>query len=327
MDCLKDLVGIRELCTDSNLTPLFWLDDAQGIDRIALAELARPSSVSGLAFGEKIIDTSARMLATDIETLVPTGYTIKTSLNSFCNNCTYTGITSVQPLTGIIIKNVSTSKQAYLSIDSLRVKIASTGTYTIVINDGITARTITNDFTAGVESSFININYKTSQPSVKIYFDEAGVPLYALSCPLTRGCGCSTKAGQSRDIEVKGLLGDTEFTTQYGFIPCASIVCSLDNIMCTIVNYQPKLFALALFYRSASMYFSEFAVTERNNRNASFDEDQKTGLADWYMQLYWERLRGSDNVRGIANNMAAALESLHDRCVECRRVTTAWATG
>ena len=127
---------------------------------------------------------------------------------------------------------------------------------------------------------------------------------------------------------MKGLLNGAEFTTQYAFIPCASVVCSLDNIICSIINQQPKLFALALFYRSAARYFSEFGVTQRGNRNASYDEDEKLSLADRYMALYYERLNGSSNVKGISDNMAAALNNLHDACIDCNRNNTvAWATG
>jgi hypothetical protein len=147
--------------------------------------------------------------------------------------------------------------------------------------------------------------------------------------PCQKSCGCSgRKTDSSTDITVKGLLNNAEFATQYGFVPCASVVCSLDNVLCSIVNQQPKLFALALFYRSAARYFSEFQTTQRNNRNASFDEEEKLSLADRYISLYYERLRGSQNVKGIADNMAAVLNNLNDACIECqRRTSVAWAVS
>ena len=37
---------------------------------------------------------------------------------------------------------------------------------------------------------------------------------------------------------------------------------------------------------------------------------------------------GSDKVKGISDNMAAALNNLNDACVECKRQTSiAWASG
>jgi hypothetical protein len=327
MDCLTNLVGVKELCTANTVTPLFYLDDAEGIDRLALSQLAKASNGSGLAFGTEIIESASRFLMADIETLIPKGYSIKSSLNSFCNTCTYTGLSSSTAQTGIVVKNISTSKNGFLSIDSLKVMIASTGTYTIVLDDGITPKQIEYTFTAGTEVVITNISYKTSAKSIKIYFLEEGVLVTALSCPTTKSCGCSgRRADSSTDLQVKGLLGGAEFTTQYAFVPCASVVCQIDNVLCSIVNQQPKLFALALFYRSAARYFSEFQVTQRNNRNASFDEEEKLSLADRYTALYYERLRGSQNVKGISDNMAAALNNLNDSCVECLRpVSTAWA--
>lgn len=328
MECISSLVGLKELCTSDTITPYFWLDDAEGLSRISISELAKSSNGSGKAFANEVIESASRFLYTDIETLIPKGYSIKSSLNSFCNTCTYTGLSSGAAFTGVIVKNLSTSKSSYLSIDSLKVMIQSTGDYTIVLDDGITPKMIATSFTAGVEKIITNINFKTSSTSVKIYFDEAGVLVTALNCPTTKSCGCSGQQQQSKDLSVKGLLSNAEFTTQYGFVPCASVICSMDNIICSIVNQQPRLFALALFYRSVARIFSEVAVTERNNVFASFSKEEKNALASQYMELYYERLRGSDNVKGISDNMAAALNNLKDDCIDCKRmVTTAWATG
>jgi hypothetical protein len=329
MECLSTLVGLKELCQENAVKPLFYLDDAEGLDRLSLAQLAKSSNGSGKAFGAEIIDASSRFLMADIETLIPKGYGIKSSLNSFCNVCTYTSISSSTSKTGVVVKNTSLSKNAYLSIDSFRVVIQNTGTFTVVLDDGVTPKQVSHAFTAGVEVSVINIGYKTTQPSVKLYFLEPGVAVAALSCPIIKSCGCSgSSSQQSKEIQVKGLLNNTEFTTQYGFIPCASVVCSLDGIICSIVNQQPRLFGLALFYRSAAKYFSEFSVTQRNNRNASFDEDEKLGLAGMYLSLYYERLRGSQNVKGIADNMAAVLNNIKDPCISCDRTGgVSWAIG
>ncbi len=332
MECLDNLVGIKELCTASSVMPYFWLDDAEGLDRLALAQISKPSNGSGLKTGQDILSAAQRFLLADVESLIPKGYSIKGSLNSFCNTCTYTALSSTQSYTGIIVKNISISKNAYLSIDSLKIMIGLSGTFTVVLEDGIDPagpKLIEATFTAGVEKIIQNINFKTLSKSVKIYFLENAVPVRALSCPVSKNCGCSSrKSDNSSDIQVKGLLDNSEFTTQYGFIPCASVVCSMDNVLCNIVNQQPRLFALALFYRSAATYFNEFRTTQRNNRNASFNEEEKTVLADRYMDLYYERLRGSGNVKGISDNMTAVLNSINDPCIECIRPTsTAWAIG
>ncbi len=328
MECLTKLVGVRELCAENDVKPLFWLDDAEGIDRTALAQLAKSSVGSGKAFASDIIESASRFLMADIETLIPKGYSIRSSLNSFCNTCTYTAMSSSQAKTGVIVKNISSSKNAFLAIDSLKVMIASSGEFTIVLDDGILPKTITHTFTAGTEAIFTNISFNTTAKSVKIYFQEAGVLVTALNCPVSKSCGCSGSTVASKDLTVKGLLNNNEFATQYGFVPCASVICSLDNVICQVINQQPKLFALALFYRSTARYFSEFQVTQRVNRNASFNEEEKLSLADRYTELYYERLRGSGNVKGIADNMAAALNNLNDACVDCKRQTsTSWAVG
>lgn len=328
MKCLTDLIGIKGLCEPETATPYFWIDDAEGLSRVSLASLTPAAIASGKQWATDIIESSSRFLIADIESLVPKGYTIKSSLNSFCNTCTYTGLSTGTEKTGVIVKNLSTSKNSFLSIDSLKVMIASTGTYTIVLDDGLAPKQIEHAFTSGTEAIFTNINFKTSATSVKIYFLEAGVLVTALNCPTTKSCGCSGSTEQSKDLSVKGLYNNAEYTTQYAFIPCASVVCSLDNILCNIVNQQPRLFAVALFYRSVARIFSEPKVTERNNVFASFSKEEKDALASQYFELYYERLRGSSNVKGISDNMAATLNNINDPCVECsRRVTVAWASG
>jgi hypothetical protein len=326
MECLTDLISIKNLCTEED-TPLFYMDDIEGIDLDSLSDLAAPLNGSGKSYFTDLRDAASRFLVTDIETLIPKGYTIKSSLNSFCNICTYTSLSSATQKTGVIIKKITTSKNAYLSIDSLKVMIASSGTYNIVLDDGIDPRMIEHDFTSGTEVIITNINFKTTASSVKIYFNEAGVNVTALNCPTTKSCGCSGSQ-QNKDITVKGLLNNTEFTTQYGFIPCASIVCSLDNLICQIVNYQPRLFGVAMLYKSAAMFFGEYGVTKRNNQTASFSKETKLAMADRFTALYYERLNGSSNVKGISDNMAAVLNSFRDPCIECSRtVTNSWAVG
>jgi hypothetical protein len=331
IECINELIGLKDLCeADATIpAPLFWLDDAQGVDRTVLAQLTKPSNGSGKAFGSEIIESSSRILMADIETMIPKGYTIKSSLNSFCNICTYTALTTPLPETGIVIKNVSTTKNGYLSLDSLSVKIGNTGNYNIVIHDGVEAKFINGDFTTGVEKHFININYKTTEKEIRLYFLEPDVFVYALSCPTQKSCGCSGQTSvNSKDLQVKGLQAGVEFTTQYGFIPCASIVCSMDSIICQIVKQQPRLFALALFYRTTARLYQEVEVTQRLNIFTSFSKDDKKALADEYMSLYYERLNGSGNIKGIADNMAAVLNNINDPCVECQRGTTiSWAIG
>jgi hypothetical protein len=47
-----------------------------------------------------------------------------------------------------------------------------------------------------------------------------------------------------------------------------------------------------------------------------------------YLSLYYERLRGSQNVKGIADNMAAVLNNIKDPCISCDRTGgVSWAIG
>ena len=41
IECISNLVGLKELCTADTIQPYFWLDDFPGLDRTAIAALTK----------------------------------------------------------------------------------------------------------------------------------------------------------------------------------------------------------------------------------------------------------------------------------------------
>lgn len=322
--CLQDLIALKFICGSEppDPEPYFWLDDIEGITEDTFAKIANISQPNAADYSTKIIDLTSREVATDIESLIPRSYSLSNTISSVCSTCT------LQPLyttgnKGILIKNVSGSKFSILTIEALDISINSTGEFSFVIDDGLTPRIITASFTSGVVQPFKGINYKTDRASVKVYFTDPSVPVSTILCSSTGGCGCGGRStGQLNPLThgfvITGLLNNIENTTQYGFVPCVTISCDYDKIICQLINYSPRSFGLAMLYKAASNFFSGKLMSNRNNRVAGYDKEETDKLVEKYDGLYKNILIGDQNRKGISDIINNNLSFMRDRCVECR---------
>lgn len=331
--CFNNLVGLKSLCPTTGPQPLYWLDDIEGIDQQRLAQLANPIQGSGKNLAEDIIDSSIRLMLADIDSLIPGNYQLSNQLVNVCSSCSYSvfyGNVSGAG-TGVIVKDVSRSQFSQILISSVRVKVESDGNYTLKIDDGKNVKTIDYPFVGGQELVITGVNYVTSEKQVKIYFDNPDVRVAQISCPPNSSCGCGgNKNTLAKDLVIVGYSAGVETTTQYGILPCAIIACSYDSIVCNLVKTSPRLFGLALLYKAASKVFATNVESQRVNRTASFDQEEKQSDADKYEMLYRERLKGNTakGVTGIAQAINNNLKVLKDKCVVCNSpFGVAWATG
>ena len=332
MECLQSLIAIKSSC-QSGQSPVFFLDDVEGMTEQRLAQLATPRDGSGKNLGSFLIESAARIMVADIETLIPANYRIQNSLTNICSSCDYTGFYAAGSAagTGILIKNTSNSRFSSILIDSLKIKTNSTGSFTLRLLDGNgISKDISQDFVAGQILNILNVNFETSAPTVKIFFTDPSVQLAAISCPATSGCGCGGGGTTSvpTDVLVTGYQNGIETATQYGILPCVKIKCSHNSIICELVEASPRLFGLTMLYLVASKSFGENGITQRINRTASFNKEEVESMSDYYYSLYRERLTGNPKkkVAGVSNAINAALANINDKCVKCESsVGIAWA--
>jgi hypothetical protein len=331
--CLNNLVGIKSLCTSTSPQPLFYLDDIEGMTIDRLSQLATARDGSGAALFTSLKDSAIRLMLADIDSVIPSNYRIKPELASICSSCTFSGFFSNATAqgTGIIVKNMSNSRFTSLIIDSLKVKVSTTGTFTLVINAGTDTKQITQDFIDGEELTLTNIGFETQEKQVNIYFTDPTVKMNAVTCPTGSTCGCGgAPKTLATDIIVAGYVNGLESATQYGLLPCVKIRCSYDGIICDLVQSSPRLFGLALLYLIASKAFEENVMSQRVNRTASFGQDEKQSMSDYYSGLYRDRFTGkpAKGILGIASAVNTNLKTIKDKCVTCDNPNTiAWAVG
>ena len=327
--CLNNLVGIKSLCGSETPAPLFYLDDIEGMTTDRLSQLATKMHGSGAMLAESIKQSAISLMLADIDSLIPTNYRIKQELSSICSTCTFSGFftNATAAGTGIIVKNMSNSKFTSLVITSLTIKVGTTGTFTLMVGE----KEIEYTFVDGEEVTFDNVNYETNAKQINIYFTDPTVKLYAISCPTTSSCGCGGgPKTMASDIVVSGYVNGTISSTQYGIVPCVQIRCSYDNVICDLVGSSPRLFGVSLLYLMASKAFEENTMSQRVNRTASYDKEEKQSLSEYFYGLYRERLTGNPKkgILGVSSAIGNNLKLIKDKCVACDNPNQiAWAVG
>lgn len=327
--CFAKLVGIKGVCEPKE-GAMFWLNDVPGMDIKRLAQLADGDNATGEKLGISIIETASRMMAADVEAIYDAQYKVQNTLVSGCSICTFLNNYASGTERGVMIKNNVSSTMSTLVVDKLTVKVNQTGTFTIVITDDTpdNVRQIVYDFQVGVIYEFTEVGYTTRKDKVRIFMAE-DVPLAQLSCPKTgSGCGCGGAVSHVvSDLIYTGTLNGVEAQLAYGFIPCAYIRCSQEDLLCFVAGSAPRMIGMALLYKSAELYFQEKLQSTRNNRVAGTNVDDAKEDAKKYGTLYIDKLQGKGS-RGVKDLVFTTLSQTYDVCIVCDSLNgSAWATG
>jgi hypothetical protein len=327
INCLESLLGIRSQCVVDDEYP-FWIEDIEGMDVKRLASMARASSFTGKDFGKFLINSSAREMMGDLELLLNDGYKMNNIVGDMCSSCS--PIPSYTANGGIIVKSVVGTKFPILRITSLMVLTNNTGTYELVIDDGVDAYTKDVQLQAGVLMPF-KLKYATTKSSARVFFSDPTVQLGQIVCATPSSCGCGGSTTSANPIQIAGLLGGVEVSTQYGFLPCAAVDCSYDSLVCNLIQQVPNIFGQALLFKFGEKYYSHRQTSERNNDSVSYGEQQEeedTPMKKYRIQ-YWARMQGKtdrNSIRKVINDYLGKYRS--DKCIICEsKIKTGYITG
>lgn len=326
VSCLERLLGIRSACSIDSKFP-FFVEDIEGVDIKALAAIAKGSDLKGEDTGQFLINSAAREMMSDIETLLNNGFRMKEIVGDMCSTCSL--LPSYTANSGIIVKSNVASRFKTLAIKKLTILCNFTGPKQITIDDGVTPVYYTPTFIAGTLAT-INIDYVTDQKQVKIFFTDNTVGLGKVSCSVNSGCGCGKSATSDNPASITGLLGGVESSTQYGFIPCIGVGCSYEQMVCGMISQTPNTFGLALAFKFGEKYFLHKNNSNRNNEVVSYDDgEQKDEVFRNYGKLYWAKMQGGANRPGIKNIINDYLaKNKSDKCVICdSKIFVSYATG
>lgn len=324
-ECLESLVGIRTGCTVDKAYP-FFIEDIEGVDIKTLSNVARGSDPSGKEFAKRLINSAAREMLANIEVMLNNGYKLKDLVGDMCSSCTLLPVYTANA--GIKVTTAIASRFKTLRITKLTMLINQTGDFQIVIDDGVTPVTYTPSFVSGA-LTMINIDYQTSQKSVNIYFTDITVGLGQVSCPVQSSCGCGKSALSDNPVVVSGIINQVETSIQYGFIPCAAIGCSYDQLVCSLVKQTPNILGLALMYKVGEKYYLNKLQGERNNETVSINEKDQPDMMRNFPKLYKDTLFGTPQSMGIKKVINDYLsDHKSDRCIICdSKIKTGYAVG
>lgn len=320
------MIGVRGICEPKE-DVLFWLDDIPGITLDNLAKVANDKAPTGAKMADRIIESASRFMAADIEGIYDAGYKVESTIVGGCSSCNFMTTYSAGDDLGVMVKNNTSSSLSSILIDKLTAKLNSTGIYTIVITDGQTEKRIEHEFAAGFEYEFVNINYVTKLKKVRIFIDEPDALLARVQCPGGGGgCGCSGKRHVVSDLVYSGTSAGEETQNAFGFLPCAAITCSSDDLLCFIAKSAPRMIGMALLYKASEIYFGETFQSTRNNRVVGTNPEEKNTESARYAKLYNDKLTGK-GTRGIKDIVLSTLQNTPDVCIACDSLnSTAWAS-
>lgn len=327
VECLETLLGMRTLCTqpEEECAP-FFLEDIEGIDINALSKFAKGTNLSGADMGKQIINSAAREMLGDIELLVLNGYSMQNIAGELCSSCNLLPVYT--PGGGITVQTNIPSPYQELHITKLNVLANDTGAHVIVIDDGVAVKNYNVNLVAGIISPVL-MNYRTMERKIKISLADNTVGMGQITCATQSGCGCGSSSKAGLPVIINGLLAGNDNTTQYGFLPCATVTCSYNALICNMIKYAPNIFGLTLLYKAGEKAYAHRGASDRNNSQVSFNDEEKVEEGKNYGKLYWAKMQGSTNRKGVKAIISDFLsKQKRDKCIVCEaRIISGYVTG
>ncbi len=327
MDCLNNLVSIREFC-DAGATGPF-LSDFVEVSTTMLAQLANEEDLTGKAYGDRLIASAIEQVKADVQLSAMDGYAVKDTVYTYSNACTFTNNHSNW---GVILNNFHRSAYSTMFIPTIRFKANFTGEFNLVLHDGKVATVFIAEAVAGQEVS-IEVAYSTKMPNVKIYAEDATKTFALLQCPTTTCSSCSANK-QGIYIQSQGWNRVTPSNQPCGFIPTAYLACSADEVLCNGVNRNRPLFAKAIALKAGALAYTRLLLSTRmNDTTLNIDLDAARTYLNTLEGKYRELMFGSAQAYGNASTngiiyvIRQGLKSGNDTCIACNaQVYTSTAT-
>lgn len=324
-NCLSSLVSLKSACITGDCTPYF-IEDLEGVDMTFLANTASAKSLSAEQYAKDVIDTGSRLMMGDLETLMPSGFSLVDAFGEVCSTCAYNPL--FQPGGGVVIRNVTGSKFSILRVFNVQVVCNAIGAQNLVFDDGKEIKKFAFNAEGSTNISTVILDYQTKEPIVKLFLENATVGLANIMCETTSGCGCSGgRAPANVAVNYGGYLLGMFTSQQYGFKVCAAVTCSTDVLICSMVKQLPNIFGLTLLYKIGSILYSNAPLSTRNNRNTLDAEEQKD-MAAYYESLYQQKLKGKGTTKSLSTSITGYLQQNNDKCVSCNSTMgIAYAVG
>src|SRR5690606_22638328 len=275
--------------------------------------LAQCSNTCRQVFARQIINYASWQMFGDIELLLNDVYKMEDIVGDMCSTCSLLPVYTVNA--GIIVKPVVATKFRKWRIPKLTILADVTGTRTIVIDDGVTPRNYNVNVTSFTLMPIL-LDYSTTEKSAKISFSDPTVHVGQVSCATPTSCGCGGSPTSNNPLHITGMLNNIEVSTQYGFLPCVTVQCSYESLVCNLLAQAPNIFGLTLLYKVGELYYDNLKVSDRNNDSVSYNEENKEEQKKNYARLYWAKMKGTSGMSGVNKIIGDYLKKNRaDKCI------------
>lgn len=297
--------------------------------------MATEDEQSGIRMAEALILQAANSLYNEIVMMEPVGSQVKLFNEQDCSRCEYSTLITNGNV-GVIVNNLLASKFKVMTIPRITIKSNFDGPANLIVNDGVNPITYSVVLSAGTTyqyqlgASFAP--YSTTEKSVKIYLEDANIGLYNLNCPTLSSCGsCSKRNGSvaaPKKFSIQGLNSGNPSTMQYGIIPCVTVSCTSENLICNMLPMYSNLFAQWMAYDVAiNVYKRALLSTYKNDVTLNLDPEVLKTNINTLSGMKDDLLNGRKAAYNLnaTTGIKTALQSflnIADECVECKSPTS-----
>lgn len=328
-NCFADVLSIKDICECVNCTENFYLHDfVPVIKSIWFDDLASEDYQTGYNLARVLLNNAANTVYADITRAIPQSVNINNSIWSHCNDCTFTEI--YQQRGGITITNNIASSITKMSLGVVQIKTNYTGTTDILVIDKNTSdilHTVPITLTAGAITQINLSNLELNTNAVTLRLSNGSIGVSTLLCKQSGGCGsCGKKSNKPAWVNYLGELNGVASSTQYGFIPCVTVVCNQEDLVCAVVKNRKSIVARAMAYQVGIELFSLLLMNNNNrgealNVNKEVAESNINTLMGKYEELIFgsKASNGHNGTNGLVQllEMQKMLLGREDNCVIC----------
>lgn len=315
MECLNNLLKIRDYCEPSDIGP--FIGDFVDVSTLLLSNLANAEELTGKQYGDMLINSAIEQVKSDILLSASEGYSVKNEVYHLISQHKFSGTYNNW---GVSLSNYFRSGYSSIYITDLKFKASFTGEFTIVFDDLAGQVELPAEAVAGQEIT-IPVTYSTKSKTVRIYAKESNATFAILTG--TTSCGsCFAKKGVY--LGMQGFNRLTNHPQSTGFIASAHISCNMDDIMCIAIMRSKSLFSKAIAYKAGALAYNRLLLTTRlNDSTLNINENVAIAYLNTLEAKYRELMFGSAqsygnaSTNGIISVIRQSFRTMNDQCIVC----------
>lgn len=313
--CLSNLVALKSCPPQTGASPVYWLDDVQGVTFELFAAVSTNNTPSGNVTADRLVMQATDYVLADIQTKVNGNFTFRDSLELLLPDPWREAVLPASTLArGLTLqRQACCGKTACLYIESLLIALGSDhATLDITITDSGIQSVYTVENVVANEPFEVPIGITTTGQNIRITLPPGVMP-YTLTQPYA-GCECTGSSPNMTCYRLNGWNGAGNDGRTYGIQIRGQIRCCFENLLCI---YRQQIADMVRF-RAAMALAMEAHISGRVNTE-TLNQNALDIMYDNWNSEYHKRLGNWFQSARIT------IARLKEPCIECERETYRYA--